>query len=251
MVRSGSTWQYNVTADLLERSGRATRVGFMGSESDLRHWISEDPSGVVKLHRPFRAAVSDVLAGRARVIYIHRDLRDVAASLMQYHGSDLRQVLSSGELERSWRDHNEWTQKSDILVQRYEDMVVDSFAAVRQIAVFLELDVERGTALSIASSNSLHRRRRELESSHSVLDPVLSRARRFTGGLLRRAVGREATTRLARHFGHLGGRGIDPHTLLHANHIAHGGVGSYRDAMSDCDQKELERAVAAIVGSAG
>ena len=94
MMRSGSTWQYNVTADLLETCGRATRVGFAYDEKTLEKWISEQSDAVIKIHDPYPSVVSDVLSGQGCVVYIHRDLRDVVASLMQFENIMPRPILT-------------------------------------------------------------------------------------------------------------------------------------------------------------
>ena len=249
MIRSGSTWQYNVTAELLELCGAATRRGFAGTESKLQRWISEDTDAVIKIHRPYQTAISDARSGRARVLYIHRDLRDVAASLMQYEKRRLEPILQSGRLEDIWRDHLVWSSVPGVLVQRYEHMLIDTFTAVEQIRSFLELEIAPHEVGVIDRKNSLENRQRELEASRSMLDPVLHPVRAIIGRALRQMLGREVAERLARPFGYVGGRGIDPHTHLHRNHIGGGGVNSYREVMTRAEQEEIERVVSRITGS--
>jgi Sulfotransferase domain len=250
MVRSGSTWLYNVTADLLEACKVASRIGFANNEAALEQWISQESEAVIKIHRPYESAVADLLAGRAQAVYIHRDLRDVAASLMQYENRSLAEVLRAERLEKIWRDHQIWLGLPGILVQDYQSMISDPLGAIRKIQRALDLEADAELLRSIESNNSFETRRRELDSSRSILDPLLHGPRATLGKILRKAIGREATARLARPYGYLGGRGVDPHTHLHRNHIAHGGVGSYRQVMSTTEQREIEDVVTGIIESA-
>lgn len=246
MVRSGSTWLYNVTAELLEGCGRASRVGFAGNEAQLERWIAQEPDAVIKIHRPFDAAVADIRAGHASAVYIHRDLRDVAASLMQYESRPLDEILGSGRLEQIWRDHQAWTSVPGILVRRYESMMADRLGTIEAICAYLELNADPARVRAVEARNALERRRNELLSRRSPLDALLHRPRAVLGRFLRAVIGRDATARLARPFGYLGGRGVDPHTHLHRDHIAHGGVDSYRDVMTRREQQEIEGVVARI-----
>ena len=246
MIRSGSTWQYNVTSELLEHCEIAKRLGFAESESTLKRWISLDTNAVIKVHQPYNSLINDVGAGRARVVYIYRDLRDVAASLMQHQERDLQSILASDWLERIWHTHEIWLDLPGILVQRYEDMLVNTLNAARQIVTFLELDIDEAPLRVIDKRNLLETRRAELMSRRSVLDPLLHPLRAATGRTLRWLIGREATSKMARPFGYLGKRGVDPHTHLHPNHIANGRVGSYRKVMTPQEQEEIDQVVTRI-----
>ena len=246
MIRSGSTWQYNVTAELLETCRTARRIGFADSEKTLRKWISNHTDIVIKIHVPFETAISDVINRQARMLYIFRDLRDVAASLMQYENYPLHQILESGRLESVWQHHQVWSRLPGALVQQYEQMMADPAAAAQQIARFLKLDVSDESIRAITHQNSLKVRRREREARRSFLDPFLCRLRAIIGRMLRKTIGWQRTNQLASPFGYLGGRGVDRHTQLHSNHFASGAVGSYRQVMTPDEQEMIEVAVSRI-----
>ena len=248
MIRSGSTWQYNVTAELLEHCGKIRRVGFAESDATLRRWLSEHTDAVIKIHDPYEAAIADVMSGQGCVVYIYRDLRDVAASLMQYETRGLHEILDTGRLDLAWRNHEVWSDLAGALVQQYEHVMADQVSAVEQIAAFLELEIEPEQIRAIAHRNSLEARRRERAARRSFLDPWLYRTRAIAGRALRKAVGRERTRRLANRFGYLGGRGVDQHTQLHSDHIANGTVGAFRQVMTPDEQSKIELAVSQITG---
>jgi hypothetical protein len=92
MPRSGSTYQYNVArlvvaATELGVAHSYLEPGFTDMRGDgwppevFRGWIDDDAYHVVKMHEPHPTAVGAISDGRVRVLYIHRDIRDVAASV--------------------------------------------------------------------------------------------------------------------------------------------------------------------------
>ncbi len=247
MLRSGSTWQYNVTADLLEHDESGVRSGFAGNEDRLSGWIHDGGDLIIKIHRPFDAALTDLRIGSARAVYIHRDLRDVAASLMRYEDTSLDELLSTRRLERIWSDHRIWSSVPGILIQCYEAMISDPATAVAQLATHLEVGIGDRHIEVIDRQNRIEERRSQLESWRSPLDPLLAPTRALVGRTLRRAIGRDATARLARPFGYLGGRGVDPRTQLHGDHIGTGHVGAYRELLGTAEQRILELEVARII----
>lgn len=247
-MRSGSTWQYNIAAELLETCRTAKRIGFADSERTLRKWISRHNDIVIKIHEPFEAAISDVNNRQARMLYIFRDLRDVAASLMRYENCPLHQILESGRLESLWQHHQVWSRLPGALVQQYEQMMANPVVAAQQIARFLKLDISDESIREITHQNSLEVRRREREARRCFLDLFLSRPRAIIGTMLRKTIGWQRTNQLVSPFGYLGGRGVDRHTQLHSNHFAGGAVGSYRQVMTLDEQEKIEVAVSRIRG---
>src|SRR5271156_1399475 len=86
MIRSGSTVQYQVVAELVERNSLGRRAGFVDEQNvvdvlaDVRaiHGMT-----VVKAHQLIPQLRTALQEGTARLFYTFRDLRAVAVSAMR------------------------------------------------------------------------------------------------------------------------------------------------------------------------
>tara|TARA_Y100000741_G_scaffold359424_1_gene340053 strand:- start:6545 stop:7366 length:822 start_codon:yes stop_codon:yes gene_type:complete len=148
MLRSGSAFQYNLVASLVESFGPCIRHGRWEPKEKIKitqllSW-AKDPE-VYHIIKSARYDEEFELAqdGLAKIFYIHRDLRDVAvAAKHKWNISDdkliemLDRALSAHELMKAkgaFKD-NSWC-----LVQKYEDVYFDNNKAVHQIAKFINL----------------------------------------------------------------------------------------------------------------
>jgi hypothetical protein len=122
MCRSGSTWQYLVACDLLERTGPGERLGFL-TPPEFARVLAEPPKGrwrVLKTHDG-HAAFAEVLS-QARCLYCYRDLRDVAFSLAHKWSVSLRTaVVDRVGVRNCIANHAFWTAQPNVFIQRYED----------------------------------------------------------------------------------------------------------------------------------
>src|SRR6476646_8231399 len=94
MYRSGSTWQYDVVSQLLEKHRGVRRLGFVTGEefADLRGQDA-DSWRVLKAHDAHPAFAEALAAGQALAVYSFRDLRDVAYSLLHKFGDSFAEVI--------------------------------------------------------------------------------------------------------------------------------------------------------------
>jgi Sulfotransferase domain len=199
MVRSGSTWSFNVALQLL-KSCDPNRKAF-GTYSDnpavLAAAIRPRFSNlVIKSHSldPVARGLCD--KGAVKAIYTWREPRDVVASCMQMFGSSaphatgiLRKAL------RIWAFHRA---TSSACIVSYEEITKDPCAAIERIADYLGLTIDSEQLRGIADEVSFERVKRF--SQHlSELEP--SRQIRSNG-----------------HF-------FDRVTLFHKDHIRNGGIG--------------------------
>jgi hypothetical protein len=140
-MRSGSTWLFN-----------AARLLLSSHEDNLySEWVQDlDPARMaaastvlIKLHGP-----EDSLATQADVILTcHRDLRDVAVSLVDVGWTDFEHVPTVVE---SIQDaHIFWSARSTLNLA-YSDMVSRPAESVTEVAYALSLLVESETAVRIA-----------------------------------------------------------------------------------------------------
>lgn len=221
MCRSGSTWQYLVACDLLERTGPGERLGFL-TPPEFARTSAEPPQGrwrVLKTHDA-HAAFSDVLTdSQARCLYCYRDLRDVAFSLAHKWSVSLRTaVIDRVGVRNCIANHAFWTAQPNVFIQRYEDWVRNPAEYVAGIARHLGIELGPGEAEEIARRYSSDENRRRS-------DALAARLR--TEGV---DLTDPRNTLLS-----------DPDTLLHWNHLRSGDVGGWRAQSTPEDLSLLAR----------
>ena len=198
MYRSGSTWQYNVTCDLLECAGRGQRAGFIegdGYQPKRLNWWGR--SRIFKSHDAQQGFASAIRAGRALAIYCERDLRDVVFSIMHKWSIAFEEVMASGgRLETCLRNDVFWRSMPHRLIQRYENIVADPVTSVAEIASFLGIVLDDGEAESIAEAHTLEKTMAHIEALRTRLESE--------------GIDLDAPENTLRH---------DPTTLFHWNHV--------------------------------
>jgi hypothetical protein len=220
MYRSCSTWQYNVACRLLERHRTASRLGALTEEGFLEvERGGPDPGAwhVLKSHDGNPSFAAALAEGRALALYSYRDLRDVVYSLMHKFAQTFEQVTApEGLVPRCIRNDGFWQDQPRTLCQRYERLVQDPLAGVREIASHLGIDPAAGEAEALVDEFSLAANRQ--------------RAERFADR--QRQEGRDLSDPANALL-------WDPHTMLHWNHIRTGEVGAWRRQADPLQQLAL------------
>lgn len=218
MYRSCSTWQYAVSAQILEQDGRAKRLGYLTGERFVT-WQSENAGGgedhlwVVKSHEGHHRFEKLIAQGKALALYSYRDARDVIYSLGHKLSMDFPTLLRLGRIDQILVNDRFWTSQPGVLVQRYEHILADPLNSIHQIAAHLGVDLPEAEARQIMHDNSLEANRERTQA--------LGRQLRDSGLDL-------SDPAHAQFF--------DPHTLLHWNHVREGRIGSWRN---DATPEEL------------
>ncbi|MDX1744545.1 MAG: sulfotransferase domain-containing protein [Halobacteriales archaeon] len=205
-MRSGSTVQYQLVASLVERTGTGQRVEWVRPDQfEEQRGRYDDRSGwlVFKTHRLTDAMRQEFEDGGAHAVFVYRDLRDAAASLVRKDGRD--QVDVRRFVKEQLRNYRQWTSCPRVLVSRYEDMITNLDAEVRRIAAHLGIACDAALVDSIASEHTLDRQRRRIANA----DPDELR----TAG---------------KHV-------FDRATLLHTDHIQSGFPGGWVETLTDDD----------------
>jgi len=222
MIRSGSTLQYNLVRTLAEEHDVGRGEGFIehlceeGVQTRVQCWLHDDLVHVIKTHRP-SATVLPTGGKGFRVLYISRDLRDVAVSLQ---AKDVRR--SFGDIMKTLEDAVDAYQHvrglSPLLCQRYEDVIADVPQAVQRVAEFVGIRLDQTGARAIAEQCSISLAREETSRLGFKLAVLIHKA------VLRLGVARAAADRIAFLPGY------SRRTLLKENHISRnsGAVGSWR-----------------------
>ena len=209
MFRSGSTLQYNLARELLERLGCGTGHGFFDGEAitadrnEIQRWLNDEKLHIVKTHKIPPIVFDPQFFNRFRILYIYRDLRDVAVSLKRrdqyasYSDKKLLQVL-----DLAVDIFNRVTPLPNALIQQYETLTNDLDTALHEIAGFLNMPIDPKTANHVIHACSI-----------DGIEPAIKRTR------LRQKISSSRFGAMLRKWKLLS-RTYDSRTLLHGNHIS-------------------------------
>ena len=147
----------------------------------------------------------ELIAGRARALYVHRDIRDVVFSLMHKRGRTFEQILRQGMIHQILANDRFWMAQPHVLVQRYDDLISEPARGVTELANHLGFELGDGEAESIADLYS--------QESNRARSDALKQRLEQAGVDLENA----GNTQIC-----------DPSSLLHWNHMRQKGAASWR-----------------------
>lgn len=214
MQRSGSTLQYQLVAEIVERKGVGRRVGFVEPEEfaalQKKH-ADEIELLVVKSHSFLPEAIQLCKLGQALVFCVHRDLRDIAVSLFNKNGTPIEVILQKRVLHRCVSEFQSWTDLPGTLVMRYDEMVANLSDSVLRIAQHLGIVLDKHECEKFANEFSHEKQRQRIQEFRCSLE-----------------VKGKST-------------GFDSNSLLHQNHIYSGETGQWRRVLTTNQANEIER----------
>jgi hypothetical protein len=236
MPRAGSTLQYNVARCLVEKTGSGTAHAFITADEEnprriataqLQEWATDDAWRVVKTHEVLDALPDLLATGRLRVLYVYRDLRDVAVSIQRAFattGDDLMRRLEEGVTWYHRLDVLRSEHPGRFLWQRYEDVYRDLPSAIGDTSTFLGLEADA------ALLHAVHAECR-LESAEKITQA----ARRQLARALN-ALGKQSPARADAFAAQVRDAGWAVQgSLLHHHHISagRGEPGGWRETLSE------------------
>ena len=211
VIRSGSTWSFNVCRLLGEllarRQGRQFGSVYL-EEQRLDQFLQVDVLlregvGVVKSHALGPIALEWIRTGKAKAVCTFRDPRDCVASDMPFWGKgfepSMNRVAASLRLLSHYHDFGR------TMFVRYEEMMHDRLWQIRRIAAYLQVAVDQNEVGWIDSMTNMQCSKKiaeELPARSDGVDVVLENRLR------------------------------DRVTLLHANHIGSGKVGKWKEDLT-------------------
>lgn len=197
MRRGGSTVQAQLVSELL--GGVQPRPISPQSFRDLlASTVSERSPQVLKCHEFLPEAPGLVASGTALVFHVHRDLRDVVASISRKYSIPVFAFIHGG-MEQLLREHADWRAVPGAYLGRYEDMVEDLPREVSRLAAHMGIGLEEGVAGAIAGKFSIDKQRQRIADAFGNVEAGASNRNRYDSG-----------------------------SLLHRDHIRAGGRGSFR-----------------------
>jgi hypothetical protein len=169
-LRSGSTLQYRIAAELAAMSGAGAPLGYglWGTFDEIAKRAAA--STVIVKEHSWSTRAREFDWDHTRLLYSYRDIRDVVVSLSRlwpHLGLDEPFELWSGRVARHVSEiidnHDKWTRCPNVYVARYESFRSDIASEVRRLSEFLHMpamalsgaDVRRiSDALSVESQKA-------------------------------------------------------------------------------------------------
>jgi hypothetical protein len=168
MPRSGSTLQYQLAVAVVERAGKGSGIGWIEHArcQELRDANSTGEMQVLKMHRfdQLEGTNEAIAEGWATCLYVYRDIRDVAVSLMNKEGISFRQLVLSQYLSTILQEFYNWTSVERILVSQYEALIDDLPQEVLRIASHLSIWLSPEDAQTIADEYTLEKQKKRIEA---------------------------------------------------------------------------------------
>jgi hypothetical protein len=219
MLRSGSTWAFNVCRLMAQVSaGKNGQIGcgYMTLEQTEEFLQTNDGAvsalTVIKTHGVGPRASRMLKLGKAKAVCTYRDPRDCVASMMSFAGEPFD--VAVGRVRAGLEMMDAYTRRGQTLFIRYEDMIADRMAQIRKIAAHLEIVFEEHTLKRIDQITGL-------ENTIEVCEQLRERPADQVYTLMNHRV--------------------DPQTWLHDNHIQSGKAGRFRQEMNGDQIQLLER----------
>lgn len=246
MPRSGSTYQYNLARMVVRAAGLGVAhsyldPGFNDMPGDgwpaevFQEWIDDDAHHVVKMHEAHPVAVDALSDGHVRLLYIHRDIRDVAASLkrVRHRKADslLERVERAVTLYYTFRDIRD-AAPDYVLWQRYEEAVLEPEEATRQVAEFVGASLSDSAIADIAQECSVDSAKKRCDTAQQQVVARFQEIRRQD----------PAAAQVWLRQVQQGQRIVqDTEFLLPHNHVSSrkGAPGQWRDTLSEYELRSL------------
>ena len=246
MPRSGSTYQYNLARMVVQAAQLGVAhsyldPGFSDMPGDgwpaevFQEWVDDDAYHVVKMHEAHAVAVDALPSGAVRLLYIHRDIRDVAASVKRVRhrkgDSLLDRVGRAVTLYYTFRDIRA-SAPEYVLWQRYDEAVPGPEEAVRQVATFLGARLSDAGIAAIAEECSVDSAKKRCDAAQQQVVDQFQELRRQDPSAA------QAWLRQIQQ----GQRIVqDTEFLLPHNHVSNrkGASGQWRDALSKYELNTL------------
>ena len=217
MARSGSTVQYQIVCEIIESLSLGMTIGWVKVPSkelldNLENVaFRKDKFLVIKSHNCSNQVQTLVEAGKVKVVYVYRDLRDVAVSLANKFAKSTENAIS--RLSIQLNNYYLWTGIDKIMVSRYETMTNNLYGEVLKIAHYLGVSVSNDLAKSISYKLDINEQKQRINKLEQDSSSVIKSS---------------------------GNDVYDPVSQLHNNHINSGKWGQWKESLSKEQIEHIE-----------
>jgi len=169
--RSGSTLQYQLTSELVEKAGVGFRCGYKEYEEIdqlIKTPIHKYEYRVFKTHMITQSIAEECLHDNVKIIYSFRDIRDVFISTIVKDKLSFNDGINSGFFENYKNSFEAWTMLTNILISKYEyfsdNVVLETF----KIAHFLGLQLPDREIKMIGESYTFNKNINRMKSLNDI-----------------------------------------------------------------------------------
>ena len=160
MIRSGSTLQYQIVADLVETFNLGYRVGFVTEEEFLEIYAEKKKENkflVVKTHECFDIATELLNQNNASGFYTLRDLRDVILSCMRKFNLTFEKLIEKKWIDYAIEQGDCWRECKNILISKYEDIILSPVEEFKKYASHTGLKISEKYTEKLIEKYSLNK----------------------------------------------------------------------------------------------
>lgn len=222
MFRSGSTLQYQIVSDLIERRGLGERRGWIDpecfanlAEQTERQRAEPAPLSVIKTHVCKHGMRTRLRDGRALGVGVHRDLRDVVVSGAQKAGRRPCPEYARELIEGCLACWNGWPETPAMRWWPYERLVGDTTGVILEMSDHLGLRCDIREAREISDLYAPERQQRRIDEAIT------------TGAIAEHRPGGRMT--------------YIEHDLLHPDHLRDGRIGKWREQLPEETLRVIEQ----------
>jgi hypothetical protein len=231
LLRSGSTWSFNVCRQLFRQTYKdgsvKLAIGYAdGVPLDELIRANQDDSErilIVKSHFPGAYAVDQIESGQLPNICTLRDPRDSFVSLNSYDEMTFDEIKDY--VLKNLRYIDKYERKDKSLFIDFEDMMANSLAAVGRIADYLKLNLSEEIILEVDEQTNI------------------DSARKTMNGLSDRD-GSDSVHKVRSHL-------VDNLTFIHEKHVQSAKSGRWKTELSQDEQRRVNEAFAPWLLSMG
>jgi hypothetical protein len=191
LPRSGSTLQYNIVAEIVEKSKMGKRMGFVQNDDFLILFQKEEKNNmfkVIKTHELSPLMVTLIKNKKAIFFSCYRDLREVAISYNSVWNTSYNEFIINGSLDFYLNKFYEFKVLSPFRFVSYKALKNNIPFEIKTIAKLLNISLDDSQIHKITNNNSLETRLSLLAKDDEE-------------------------------WINYNGYKLNPHTLLHHNHI--------------------------------
>jgi hypothetical protein len=144
--------------EIIESLGAGTGQGYLdafdlqASRERIERWIADSSLHIIKSHDVPDFLLNREAGGGVIILYVHRDLRQVARSAMQKFPSSAEQLLEN--IDQALLVYDAVRSRKDTLVQTFDSLLHNRQKALSDIASFLKLSPSQDLIAQIARSTS-------------------------------------------------------------------------------------------------
>lgn len=250
MLRSGSAFQFNLVCSILEKTSVCIRHGRWEpkekfSKKQLEIWAKDQETfHIIKSGRnpeEFEMAAQ----GLAKMVYINRDLRDVAVAAKfkwGLSGESLLEMLDRALLGYQVMIDNKAFENKWCLHQKYEEVFVDTHRAIKEISKFLEVSLNEEIISEVIKECSIDNMLKVSKSKSVIIPQIMLRHLGNTAGLIKKFLPSpyNGSWNLRKYYLKLLPK-VDPKTVIAPRHIepTKGVPGAWRNELTKLEKIQI------------